>query len=188
MDQPSSPIPPFSHSPTLVVLHRLPTRLRLSLPGLGNGTVAPLEAEIFKQPHTKLLLTSLIEEGVGTIEGVTAVRANLVLGTLLIEHDGAPAREATILEALGTLLPPVSPALTAPHLLTSLAQLGGVLNRTVFHTSRGWLDLKTTIPLLLGAYGFGLLLTERPVRSPSSLTLLWWAYTSLRVLAREMRG
>jgi hypothetical protein len=122
------------------------------------------------------------------VEGVAKAEANSVTGSLLVEHDGAPGREAAILTALNDELPSAPSAdAEQPRLLADFRRAGTSLNQATLHASGGWVDLRTALPLLLGIYGVSRLLTERPLRSPGGLTMVWWAYTSLRQLARESR-
>lgn len=164
------------HKPTVIPLHRLSTRLRLGVPALRQGD--------WSSPA----LVTAVEAVVLGMEGVTKVEANSVTGSLLVEHDGAPGREAAILSALYDQLPSSpSPGAEQSRLLSDFRRAGTSLNQASLRASGGWVDLRTALPLLLGIYGLSRLLTERPFRSPSGLTMVWWAYTSLRQLARESR-
>jgi hypothetical protein len=128
-----------------------------------------------------------VETAVGKVEGVTKANANPVTGTLLVEHDGASEREPAILAALYDVLPATPSAIEEPRLLADLHRAANALDQATLRTSNGWLDLKTATALLLGLYGVRLLLTERPFRLPSGLTMVWWAYNGMRQLAQESR-
>jgi hypothetical protein len=133
-------------------------------------------------------LADAVETAVGAVDGVSDASANSVTGSLLVEHDGAPGREEAIIAALYDVLPSNSPtAPDEPHLLADMRQIGQALNQATLRASKGRIDLTTALPLLLGIYGLSRLLSERPFRPPSSLTLVWWAYTSMRQLTRESR-
>lgn len=171
----------------VILLHRLPNRLRLGLPALRDGrTPSPIPTESGEDVSGGGLAEAL-ETAVGAVEGVTNACANPVTGTLLVEHDGAPGREAAILAALYDVLPAIPSAIEEPRLLADLRRAGHALDEATLRTSNGWIDLKTTTALLLGLYGVSLLLTERPFRLPSGLTMVWWAYNSMRQLAQESR-
>jgi hypothetical protein len=160
------------------VCHRLPTRLRLEVPALRVGTKSNLGGTLFDSR-----IAEPLERFTAAIAGVTHVRANPLTGSLLIEHDGAPGREATILATLQVVLPPVDPE--PPRVLRDLYRTATALDQATLRASDGWIDLKTILAGLLGIYGLSQLLTERPFRPPSSLTMIWWAYTNLRLVARE---
>jgi hypothetical protein len=133
-------------------------------------------------------LAGAVETAVATVDGVSFASANPVTGSLLVEHDGAPGREAAIVTALHDLLPPNSPtAPDEPHLLADMRQVGQALNQAALRASKGRIDLTTALPLLLGIYGLSRLLSEHPFRPPSGLTLVWWAYTSMRQLTHESK-
>lgn len=178
------PVPPNRNQPALILLHRLPTRLRLGVPALRDGAdLPPLQKA---DPGSSL--ADVVETAVGAVDGVVHAIANPVTGSLLVEHDGAPGREAAIVTAVYDVLPPNSPAApNEPHLLADMRQVGQALNQATLRASKGRIDLTTALPLLLGVYGLSRLLSERPFRPPSSLTLVWWAYTSMRQLTRESR-
>jgi hypothetical protein len=126
-----------------------------------------------------------VERFTATIAGVSHVHANPLTGSLLIEHDGAPEREATIMATLHVVLPPVDHE--PPRVLSDLYRAAAALDQATLRASDGWIDLKTILAGLLGIYGLSRLITERPFRPPSSLTMIWWAYTSLRLIAREQK-
>lgn len=177
-------VAPKRGQPGLILLHRLPTRLRLAVPALRDGAELPSLHEA--DPDSSL--ADAVETAVGAVDGVSDVSANPVTGSLLVEHDGAPGREAAILTALYDVLPlNSSPAANEPHLLANMRQVGKTLNQATLRASKGQIDLTTALPLLLGIYGLSRLLTERPFRPPSSLTMVWWAYVSMRQLTRESR-
>jgi copper chaperone CopZ len=175
---------PNRGQPGLILLHRLPTRLRLGVPALRDGAELPSLQEA--DPDSSL--ADAVETAVGAVDGVSDVSVNPVTGSLLVEHDGAPGREAAILTALHDVLPASSStAPIEPHLLADMRQVGEALNQATLRASKGRIDLTTALPLLLGIYGLSRLLTERPFRPPSSLTMVWWAYISMRQLTRESR-
>jgi hypothetical protein len=173
--------------PAVILLHRLPTRLRLGLPALREGAEYPLPETESDGANPDSTLTDVAEAAVGDVEGVTSAKVNPVTGSLLIEHDGAPGREEAILAALYTVLPSGSQPPNEPHLLNNMRRAGEALNQATLRASKGQVDLNTVLPLLLATYGLSRLLTERPIRPPSGLTMVWWAYTSMRQLARESR-
>jgi hypothetical protein len=176
----------FRGQPAVILLHRLPTRLRLGVAAIRDNGFSPT-AHSRAETYAESSPAEVVEKVIRDLEGVTRVQANGVTGSLLVEHDGAPGREEEILTALFDVVPSDTPLADEPQLLANLMRVGEVLNRTALRVSRGQLDLKTALPLLLGIYGLSRLLTERPLRPPSGLTMVWWAYTSMRQLARESR-
>jgi hypothetical protein len=121
------------------------------------------------------------------VEGVTNAKVNPMTGSLLVEHDGAPGREDSIMSTLYDVLPAASPLADEPLILADLRRVGEALNQASLRASKGRIDLRTTLPLLLGIYGLSRLIIERPFRPPGGLTMMWWAYTSMRQLARESK-
>lgn len=171
----------------VILLHRLPNRLRLGVPALRHGrTPFPIPSEP-EEDDPGPGLAEAVETAVGAVEGVTNASANPVTGTLLVEHDGVPGREATVVAAVYDVLPATPFAIEGPRLLSDLRRAADVLDQAALRTTDGWIDLKTATALLLGLFGVSLLLTERPFRLPSGLTMVWWAYTSMRQLAQESR-
>jgi hypothetical protein len=110
-----------------------------------------------------------------------------VTGSLLVEHDGAPGREEIIMSTLYDILPAASPLADEPLLLADMRRVGEALNQASLRVSKGRIDLRTALPLLLGIYGVSRLVIERPFRPPGGLTMVWWAYTSMRQIARESK-
>ena len=168
------------------LLHRLPTRLRLGVPALREPTSLPPGAER-EEAIPASSLADTVESAVSNVEGVTSAQANSVTGSLLVEHDGAPGREDAIMSTLYDVLPPAPPLADEPLLLTELRRVGEALNQASLRASKGRIDLRTTLPLLLGIYGLSRLIIARPYRPPSGLTMVWWAYTSMRQLAQESK-
>lgn len=168
--------------PNVVLLHRLPTRLRLGVAALRDNGFTPTDQSRVNAESSPV---EVVEMVIRDLEGVTTVQANGVTGSLLVEHDGAPGREKEILTALFEVVPSGTLPADEPQLLANMSRVGEVLNRITLRASRGQLDLRTALPLLLGIYGLSRLLTERPFRPPSGLTMVWWAYTGIRQLARD---
>jgi hypothetical protein len=146
--------------------------MRLGVPSLREGTGGDT-----------LRLTARLETTVGAIEGVNSISINIVTGSMLVEHDGAPARERSIFAVLYAVLPPATPK--PPRFLNDLWRFAAVVDQRVLRASDGWIDLKTAVPVVLGAYGLARMLTERPLRPPSGLAMMWWAYVALQRLACE---
>lgn len=172
--------------PVVILLHRLPNRLRLGVPTLREQASLPPGAETEEAVPTSSLADT-VEAAVGSVEGVRSAKANSLTGSLLIEHDGAPGRESLIMSSLYEVLPVTSPLAGEPLLLADMRRVGEALNQASLHASKGRIDLRTALPLLLGIYGLSRLIIERPYRPPAGLTMLWWAYTSMRQLARESK-
>jgi hypothetical protein len=173
--------------PAVVVLHRLPNRLRLGVSALCKGASQPSSRSETEDANPASSLTDVVEQAIGAMPGVTSATANPVIGSLLVEYDGAPEREEAIITAVHDILSSDALPVDEPYLLADVRQVGEALNQATLRASRGRVDLKTALPLILGLYGLSRLLTERPFRPPSGLTMVWWAYTSIRQLTRESK-
>jgi hypothetical protein len=127
----------------------------------------------------------MVESSIGAVAGVSRVEANSITGSLLVEHDGEPGREAAILMALYGILPLFLAPVNKPRLLTNLNRLGMTIDQVTWQASKGWIDLETALPLLLALYGLSELLFKGRFRLSPSLMILWRAYTNLRDLAHD---
>jgi hypothetical protein len=170
-----------------VILHRLPNRLRLGVPALRESAALPPPNAETEETKPVASLADAVETTIGGLEGVRNAKANTMTGSLLVEHDGTPGLEAMIMSTLYDMLPATSALADEPLFLLDMRRVGEALNQASLRASKGRIDLRTALPLLLGIYGLSRLIIERPFRHPGGLTMMWWAYTSMRQLARESK-
>jgi hypothetical protein len=115
------------------------------------------------------------------IEGVRQVGASACSGSVLIHFDQdtvqADLLAAAIVRLLG--LEEELRAPPTPKLVEQLHDLGSALNRATLEESRGLIDLKTALPLALGAVGLVRLANPSIPKWPAPIAMIWWAYSSL---------
>jgi hypothetical protein len=166
--------------PTLLGLQG-PVRTTHLLPGRVRFQVRKLRGD----PTA----TSDLAQRLGRIEGVEAVEASPVSGSVLLRYDEDPLRADLLLAAIVRLLglerelerPPT------PLLVQELRSAGDALNHAVYERSGGLIDLWTAIPLGMVLVGIHRMATQRSAMLPAGLTLVWWGYNSLFLKGRPNR-
>ena len=88
----------MSRNNRLTLVHLLPKRLRYTLPLLGNPIVD----------------LGYVEAYVEAIDGVRAVRVNCFAASIVVEFDGRPATQQTIIQQLSSLSWETIPRLAQP--------------------------------------------------------------------------
>lgn len=114
-----------------------------------------------------------IREVLAGLPGVSRCELSPATRTLLIEHDGDDDR---LLIAIYASLPRIE---REPRLQEWLKSHLRSADRQVLALTGGWLDLKTAIPLGLGALGLAQLLSKG-FKMPGNVTLLYWAFASMK--------
>ena len=166
-----SPAAPVRRSPllrapgVLAVRHALPGRTRFHVPSLKGNLAA----------------ADRLEQTLSGIEGIRVVQANALTGNVLIEHEAeriAPDVLAAALVRLLGLEGELTRSLEA-RLSRELREISRAVNRAMYDSTAGWLDLRTVLLLVLAAVGLRKVLQQRALALPAGFTLLWWAGNGL---------
>jgi hypothetical protein len=150
------------------VVHASPGRLRLRVPGaaLENGALG----------RAAQALTD--------VAGVQQVRPNALASSLVVHYDGGVVGTVALLDALaraGLIVVVGSPAPVAAadgsRVARSIESFFGTADGRVERLTRGTVDLRTLVPLGLGALAVREILAGRVGPAPW-FTLAWWAFDS----------
>ena len=152
--------------------HLLPGRVRFGIPVLkGNPEGA-----------------KLIMEQIPKIEGVESVAVNSITGSVLIYYREEIIEPELLFAALVRLLDLERAIERAvqPALAREIRSMGQSLNRYVYESTGGIIDLWTILPIILAGVGIHKVITQPQMRFPTGITMIWWAYHSL--LHRKSEG
>lgn len=156
------------------VVHQTPGRLRLRLPReLVNGRGA-----------------ERLHEALAGLAGVQHVRLTPQASSLLVQYDPARVAPEALAAALQRAGIHLAPATTAPppDEPTALGQLidrlAGQLNERVDRATGHVLDLRTLLPVGLGALALREVLAGR-VQAAPWYVLLWWSFDAYLKLRRR---
>lgn len=145
--------------------HLIPGRVRFQIPAMVGKSTPLTEAT----------------EQLARIDGVKHIEASAVTGSILIRYDERQLQPDLLCAALIRLLGLEAELERTPPntVATGLRDVGRSVNLAVRDQTGGFIDLRTAVPLTLGAIGVIRLLSERTVGLPGAFTMVWWAYTSL---------
>lgn len=157
------------------IVHQTPGRLRLRLPReLVNGRGA-----------------ERLHEALAGLAGVQHVRLTPQASSLLVQYDPArvaPEALAATLQRAGVHLAPATapaPSAAEPTALGQLIdRLAGQLNERVDRATGHLLDLRTLLPVGLGALALREVLAGR-VQAAPWYVLLWWSFDAYLKLRRR---
>ena len=157
---------PLLNMPKVISMtHRLPGRVRFSIPALsGNGDAAKILAD---------KLTKL--------DGVEHVSISTVSGSVLIRYDCGCLNE-NLLAAVLVRIMGLEGAFSGDvesSLSRELREWGRSLNFAVYQKTGGVLDLRTALFLALAVIGARRMLADRALGFPAGFTMLWWASLGL---------
>lgn len=149
----------------IVTKHLLPGRVRFHIPLLVGDDAG----------------VTRIEDQLSGVEGVDSVEANQISGSVVICYQPEKIAPELLFAALIRLLglekeleqtPP-------PLIAKEIRNIGEALNRAVYTSTDGLVDLWTTIPLVLLVLGARRIIREQTLTFPTGFTLVWWAYMAL---------
>jgi hypothetical protein len=154
-------------------LHLLPGRVRFEVPKLRGVSD---DAE-------KLAAT------LRRLDGVGEVRVTPSIGTVLVRFDPSVLQAELLVAAIVRLLGLEREMESAPPSAAARQIRGAAraLDRAVFDSTGGVLDLRTALPLVLAGLGAYRVITRQGAILPTGLTLLWWSYTAMRHSGRSAR-
>jgi len=162
------------------IVHHTPGRLRLRVPreALNGRGAEAVHSALAERP------------------GVLQVRVTPLAGSLLVRYDPARAQLADLTAALQRAGLHIAPAVAEPPPArpdepTALGQLidrlAGQLDERVDRATGHRLDLRTLLPVGLGALALRELLAGR-VQAAPWYVLLWWSFDSYLKLRRRPPG
>ena len=157
--------PGLGYRGVIELKHALPGRIRYKIPKLFKYK------KDIKQLKKQLL----------SIKEITGVEFNPVSGSVLVFYDETGIEPLYIFAALVKLFdlekeiqrPPQSTVGKEIYDITSS------LDRAAYEYTKGLLDLKTGVPLVLIIIALYQLFIKRNIGLPGALTFLWWGYAML---------
>ena len=145
------------------VIHTLPGRIRFR--------IAMLEGQ---DPE----VIDTVEKELKRLSEINSVDLNPISGSLVLEYNDEEIKASIICGMLLKLLGLEEDMDAQPQSLTQkeLNLIGTSLNRQVYNSSAGILDLTSALALSIFALGLYKILVQRDRITPSGFSLLWWAY------------
>jgi Heavy metal associated domain 2 len=145
------------------VLHSMPGRIRFLIPMLEAQDTKVIEA-------VKNELSGLPE--------IKEVDINPVTGTLVLHYNAEEIDAPIICGILLKLLGLEDVLDTQPQSIAQkeLNLIGTSLNRQVYNSSAGVLDLTSTLAITIFLLGMYKIIIQKERIAPSGFSLLWWAY------------
>jgi hypothetical protein len=124
----------------------------------------------------------MVEDRLGTIEGVKEISASPLTGSILIHFDESILQADLLAAGLIKLLDLEKELEKTPASATG-RKIGDFLkdaNRAVYDKTDGLTDLRTALALAMAIAGVYKIASERSNTLPAGVTLLWWAYMALQ--------
>lgn len=145
------------------VKHYSKNRLRLQINSLKNNFQAGKE----------------LEDRMKNLDGIYEIKSNSTIGSLLISFDANKVEAMVIIGAVLNLLGLEEEAFSVKSgiVTTFIKDIIVGVDSSIYNKSKGILDLKSTISILLIYYGIKKVRTN-PVL-PNGVNLLWWAFNFL---------
>ena len=145
------------------VLHTMPGRIRFRIPMLAGQDSKVIDA---------------VKKELSRLPEINRVDINPVSGSLISEYNVEKINASIICGILLKLLG-LEDAMNAQP--KSLAQkeinlIGTSLNRQVYNSSAGIIDLTSALAFTIFALGLYKIIVQQDRNTPSGFSLLWWAY------------
>ena len=166
----------------ITVVHALPGRVRLKIPGVKNNP------NLARQAQEKL----------GLVPGIQRVEANPATGSLLILYDLALLASVEALGPLGEIFAELFPEVALEELAAGLQELmeaggaaqttGGLLGGLTTVGNPGLtrnFNLNLLLPLTLLFLGGRSLFTSKEMLFPAWYDLLWFGFSTFLMLNRR---
>ncbi len=132
-------------------------------------------------------ISNLVTISLTKIDGINKVSPTLLTGSLLIDFDcskidkdllvGAVYKLVGVEESLGKL--------QSSKIYAEVQNVNNALNHALLDKTKGTIDLKTAIPISFVGLAAYQILNTKALSTPSSVTLLWWAYNSFNLGGKE---
>jgi hypothetical protein len=126
---------------------------------------------------------AFVEENLAKLPGVRSVETNHLNGSVLICFDEEDLSADLLFTALIKMLGLEKELEAAPRavLVREAEEVGRTLNKSIYDTTGGMVDLRTAMLFFLLYLGVRKVLSERGNALPPGFTMLWWAGTLLRL-------
>ena len=163
--QPKADKPRLSYMGIIEVKHALPGRIRYRIPKLAA---------------TKMNTTN-IKQQLLKIPGIRSVEFNALSGSALVLYNESEIETIYIFAALVKLfdLEKEMQKPTESVVGKEVLDISSALNRVTYEYTRGFLDLKTVIPLMFLGSALYQIFIKRNIALPGGFTFLWWAYAMM---------
>ncbi len=145
------------------VLHSMPGRIRFLIP--------MLEAQDSK-------VIDAVKNELSELPEIKEVDINSVTGTLVLQYNAEEIDAAIVCGILLKLLGLEDVLDAQPQSLAQkeLSLIGTSLNRQVYNSSAGVLDLTSSLAITLFLLGMYKIIIQKERTTPGGFSLLWWAY------------
>lgn len=117
------------------------------------------------------------------IDGITMVKPTSVTGSLLVEYDCTKIDKELLIGAIIKLigLEEQMLMLQSSKIYDEIQHANHALNQAMLDKTAGFMDVKTLLPMSFIGMATYKILSTGQVTTPSSVTMLWWAYNSLNL-------
>jgi hypothetical protein len=145
------------------VIHTLPGRIRFRIPRLEGQDPEVIDS---------------VGKELKRLPEINSVDLNPISGSLVLDYHDEEINAAIICGILLKLLGLEQDLDAQPQSLIQkeLNLIGTSLNRQVYNSSAGILDLTSALSLSIFAFGMYKIIVQRDRNTPSGFSLLWWAY------------
>lgn len=150
----------------LEVSHSIEGRLRVRSERLKSETIGQMVA---------VQLTK--------IDGIDKVKPTALTGSLLVEYNHKKIDKNLLIGAIIKLVGLEEQLELMQHskVYKEIQHINQAVNQAVLDKTAGTVDVKTLIPLSFVGMATYKILTTGQLTTPSSVTMLWWAYNSLNL-------
>jgi hypothetical protein len=145
------------------VIHTLPGRIRLRIPMLEG-----------RDPD----VIDTVEKDLKRLPEINSVESNPISASLVLDYNEEEINASIICGILLKLLELEDELDAQPQSIAQkeLNLIGRSLNRQVYNSSAGIVDLNSALALTIFALGLYKIIVQRDRVTPSGFNLLWWAY------------
>ena len=145
------------------VQHSISGRIRFRIPmleGQDNEVINAVKKELFR------------------LSEISLVEINPISGSLLVEYNHREIDASVICGVLLKVLGLEEAMDAKPHSVAQkeLNLIGTSLNRHVYNSTAGILDLTSSLALTIFVLGLYKIIVQQDRNTPSGFSLLWWAY------------
>lgn len=152
------------NSDKVIVKHAIPGRIRVTSERLKRREVG----EVLKDQLEK-------------VDGIESITINLATGSLVLKYNTDILEEEILILALISLIESKKehPKNNSSTLFNEIKLMKESVDYALLEKTNGKLDLKGAIPAVLIVVAIKKLITTKTLGTPSSLTLLYWAYNQI---------
>jgi len=117
------------------------------------------------------------------IDGIEKVKPTTITGSLLVEYDPNKIDKELLIGAIIKLigLEEQMLQLQRSKVYEEISQANHAVNQAMLDKTSGLMDVRTMLPLSFIGMATYKILSTGQITTPSSVTMLWWAYNSLNL-------